>query len=64
MKAQIVTITEFSLIMGVTRDTIYKWIDGDKLPVGSSLRKVAGRNFIRVTPELVEKQKKREGAYK
>jgi excisionase family DNA binding protein len=64
MKAEIVTITQFAAIMDVTRDTVYKWIDRGGLPIGASVKKVAGRNFIRVTPELVAEQKKREGSAK
>lgn len=48
MKRTLITITEFAKQQGKSRDTIYKWIAGDKLPKGAILKKVAGRNFISV----------------
>lgn len=48
MKRTLVTVTEFARMNDVSRDTIYKWIKNDKLPKGSILKKVAGRNFISV----------------
>lgn len=54
MKRTLITITEFAKLQGVSRDTIYKWIQGEKLPKGSALKKVAGRNFISIAEkELV-----------
>lgn len=46
MKRVVITITEFAKLQGVSRDTIYKWMDKDKLPKGSYVKRFAGRNFI------------------
>lgn len=52
MERNLITITEFSKNMGVTRDTIYKWIQNNKLPKGVRVKKVAGRNFISIPDQM------------
>ncbi len=44
----LITITEYSKIAGITRDGVYKQIKKGSLPSGVKLVKIAGRNFIKI----------------
>ena len=56
MKRTLITITEFARANDVSRDTIYKWIQADKLPKGTFVKKVAGRNFISIPEVMISKE--------
>lgn len=47
------TVMQFADLMEVKRDTVYKWIESDKLPKGAKLKEIAGKKFIKASAELI-----------